>query len=228
MCCTRLAVNRGCKNYAKNRHLRTIAQLLSGCIFATKACIDNQKKLVEQQYLLHMSSQYGELRHAIPSEICWGVWGTPANFNRFRILASLLHRRRSTEVNHALHDVWPFPGLVHCTFWGGSCPLTEFWQLQNSLPQVLRSPILAAILHGTRAVSVSQSLWHGTRSGITELSQRAPPIFGRAAITLGIGPHSSFLMLCAIEGCVRRGGGPTHVPQKVAPSRGALTNGFAV
>jgi len=30
--------------------------------------------------------------------------------------------------------------------------------------------------------------WRGTRNGITELSQRAPPIFGRA---LGIGPHFS-------------------------------------
>ena len=33
----------------------------SGCIFATKACIDNRKKLT-QQYLLHKFSQYGELR----------------------------------------------------------------------------------------------------------------------------------------------------------------------
>ena len=35
----------------------------------------------------------------------------------------------------------------------------------------------------------------GTRNGITELPQRAPPIFDRAAITLGIGPHSSFFYL---------------------------------
>ena len=35
---------------------------LSGYIFATKACIDNRKKLVKQQYLLYMSPQYGELR----------------------------------------------------------------------------------------------------------------------------------------------------------------------
>jgi len=35
---------------------------LSGYIFATTAFIDNQKKkLVKQQYLHHMSSQYGEL-----------------------------------------------------------------------------------------------------------------------------------------------------------------------
>ena len=61
--CARLAKNTGRKKVAKNRHLGTIAQLLSFYIFATKACIDNQKKLVKQQYLLHMSPQYGELAH---------------------------------------------------------------------------------------------------------------------------------------------------------------------
>ena len=25
------------------------------------------------------------------AEICWRVWGTPANFNGFRVLAALLH-----------------------------------------------------------------------------------------------------------------------------------------
>jgi len=35
---------------------------LSGYIFAIKAHIDNRKKLVRHQYLLHMSPQYGELR----------------------------------------------------------------------------------------------------------------------------------------------------------------------
>jgi len=34
----------------------------SGYIFTTKARVDNQKKLVKQQYLLQMSSQYGELQ----------------------------------------------------------------------------------------------------------------------------------------------------------------------
>jgi len=49
------------------------------------------------------------------AEICWRVWGTPANINRFRVLASLLHRRRWTEVNKTLQDVWPSSGLVHYT-----------------------------------------------------------------------------------------------------------------
>jgi len=57
----------------------------------------------------------------LAADICWRVWGTPANFNRFRVLAALLH-------------------------------------------------------------------------GTVVLEQRPPPIVGRAAITLGIGPHSSFYL----------------------------------
>jgi len=57
-----LAENTGCKEVAKNGHLGTIAQHCRGYIFATKARIDNRKKLVNQQYLRHMSPQYGELR----------------------------------------------------------------------------------------------------------------------------------------------------------------------
>jgi len=87
MCCTRLAGNTGCKNDSKNRHLRTT---FSGYIFATKACIDNWKKLVKQQYLLHMSLQYGELS-PLTAEIISLDWGNPANFNGFRVLAALLH-----------------------------------------------------------------------------------------------------------------------------------------
>ena len=139
-----------------------------------------------------MSSQYGELR-TLTAEIGLSVWGTTANFNRFRVLASLLQRRRSPDANQTLHDLLPFPGLVvvHYTFWG-FCPLMEFCYVQNSLcVLVLRSPILAALRLGTPAAGLSQTLRRGTRNGITELSLRAPPVFVWAAITLGIGPHSS-------------------------------------
>jgi len=43
--------------------------------------------------------------------------------------------------------------------------------------------VLAVLLHGTPVIGVSQT--YG-------IEQRAPPIFGRATITLGIGPHSIF------------------------------------
>jgi len=55
---------------------------------------------------------------------------TPAHFNGCCILASLLHRHRSTEVNQTLHSVWPSPGLVYIHF-GGPCPLIEFCQVER-------------------------------------------------------------------------------------------------
>jgi len=61
----------------------------------------------------------------LAAEIGWRVWGIPANFSGFRVLASLLHRRRLTKVNQTLHYVWLSPGLVHYVglyIFGGSCP----------------------------------------------------------------------------------------------------------
>jgi len=90
-----------------------------------------------------MSAQYGELS-LLAAEIVSLVWGTPANFNGFRVLASLLQLRRSTEANQTLHNVWPLPGLVDYIYiFGGCCSVTEFCQVQNSLcvVQVFRSPI---------------------------------------------------------------------------------------
>jgi len=97
---------------------------------------------------------------ALMAEICWRVCGIPAAFNHFRVtLASLLQRRRSTEANQTLHDVWPYPVLVLHIHFGDSCPVTEFCLVQNSLcVQVLHSPILAALLHGTRVMGISQTL----------------------------------------------------------------------
>ena len=63
---------------------------LSGYIFATKARIDNWKKIVKQQYLLHMSSQYGELRPTNGWDRLTSL-GHPCKFQRFRVLTALLH-----------------------------------------------------------------------------------------------------------------------------------------
>jgi len=38
------------------------------------------------------------------AEIGYRVWGTSANCIGFRVLASILHRRRSTEVNQTLQE----------------------------------------------------------------------------------------------------------------------------
>ena len=38
----------------------------------------------------------------LPAEICWRVWGTPANFNGFRVLAALLHGTLLVGVSETL------------------------------------------------------------------------------------------------------------------------------
>jgi len=57
----------------------------------------------------HIMANVGPLRAGVSLP----VWGTPANFNRFRVLASLLQRRRSTKANQTLHNLWSSPWLVH-------------------------------------------------------------------------------------------------------------------
>jgi len=76
----------------------------------------------------------------LAAEIVLLVWGTPANFNGFCVLALLLQRRRSMDANQTLHSVWPLPGLVDYIYiFGGCFSVTEFCQVQNSL----RPPSLA-------------------------------------------------------------------------------------
>ena len=78
----------------KIRHLGTIAQLCQATSSQLRHVSTIGKKLVKQQYLLYMSMvNFGPLA----AEIVSLVRGAPANFNKFRVLASLLHRRRSTE-----------------------------------------------------------------------------------------------------------------------------------
>jgi len=69
------------------RHHRTT---LSVCIFATKACIDNRKKLLSiniSSTCPHNMANFGPLTAEIVLPVC----GTPANCNGFRVLPALLH-----------------------------------------------------------------------------------------------------------------------------------------
>jgi len=54
--------NKGHKKVAKNRHLGTIAQICRAISSQLRHVSTIGKTLVKQRYLLHMSSQYGELR----------------------------------------------------------------------------------------------------------------------------------------------------------------------
>ena len=85
---------------------------LSGYIFATKARIDNRENLLSSSMSSgrpHNMANFGPLA----AEIGLPVWGTPANFNGFRVLPSLLQPRGSPQANQTLHDVWPSSALTH-------------------------------------------------------------------------------------------------------------------
>jgi len=56
------AVNAGRKKSPKSRNLRTIVQICRAISSQLRHVSTIGKKLVKQQYLLQMSSQYGELR----------------------------------------------------------------------------------------------------------------------------------------------------------------------
>jgi len=113
---------------------------------------------------LHNMVNFGPLT----AEIGLGVWGTPANFNGFHVLPSLLQRCCALEAKQTLHDVLAIPGLVHYIYiFGGSCPDRILPGAKFTLCLNVRSPILAALLHGTPTAGVSQTLRQCTRNGIT-------------------------------------------------------------
>jgi len=84
--------------WAPSHHRTT----LLGYIFASKSCIHNRKKLVKQQYISttrpHNMVNFGPLT----AEIRSGVWGTPANFNGFHVLAAILHGTLVVGVSQTL------------------------------------------------------------------------------------------------------------------------------
>ena len=166
------------------RHLRTIAQLCPA-ISSTVG-----KKTFKDQYLLHTSSQYMASFGSLAA-----VWGTPANFNGFGELASLL--QQCSDVAH-----WRPTKLctmfgcllgwyIICTFSGALAPDGILSCAKFTLRPSIAFSYIGSVTarHSTSEREPSCSCNCGTFAG-------APPIFGWAAKTLGIGPHSSFLLFC--------------------------------
>jgi len=128
-CCTPLAWDTGCTKSPKISHLGTIAQLCR-TISLQLTHVSTIGRKLELNSNISSTCPYNMVNIGLlAAEICWWFWGTPANFNGFRVLAALLH---------------------------------GYW----------------------------------ASAKFCGVEQRAPPIFGRAAITLGIGPHSSFCYCC--------------------------------
>jgi len=144
---------KGRKNWPSSHYPTT----LLGYIFATMHVSTIGKKLVKQQYLLHMPSQYGELG-PLTAETSWRVWGTQANFNGVRVLASLLQRRRKSTKLCTMFGRLLGSWYTIYTFAGALAPYRNSARCKiHFCAQVLRSPVLAALLHGTGAVGVIQN-----------------------------------------------------------------------
>jgi len=83
----RLAGNAGPKKSPSGHHRTS----LSGYIFATKARIDNRKKNLLSSDMSSTCPHNMVNFDRLTAEIYSGIWGTPTNFNGFRVLAVLLH-----------------------------------------------------------------------------------------------------------------------------------------
>jgi len=94
MCCTRLAEIQD----AENRHLGTIAQLCRAISSQLRHVSTIGKKTNTSSTCPHSMVNFGP----VTAENCWRVWGTPANFNGFRVLAALLHGTPEVSVSETL------------------------------------------------------------------------------------------------------------------------------
>jgi len=98
---TRLVENAGPKKVAKNRHLDTIAQFVGLYLCNQGTHRQSEKNTLSSNMSsrsLHNMVNIGPLT----AEIGPVVWGTPANFNGFRVLAALLHDSQVVSVSQTL------------------------------------------------------------------------------------------------------------------------------
>jgi len=98
MSCLRLAGNTGRKKTPFWHHRTT----LSVRIFGTKVCIDNRQKNLLNSNTFSTCPDNAVNFGLLAAEIRWRLWGTPANFNGFRILAALLHGTLVVGVSQTL------------------------------------------------------------------------------------------------------------------------------
>ena len=85
----------------KNRYFGTIAQLCQAVSSQLRHVSTIRKNLLNNDTSSTCPHNMVNLG-LLTAEICWRVWGTPANFNGFRVLAALLHGTVVVGVSHAL------------------------------------------------------------------------------------------------------------------------------
>jgi len=135
MCCRRLAEKYRTQKIAEKSISGHHSTTLFGYIFATKACIDNQKKKLLNSNISstwsHNTANFGP----ITAQIGVPVSDTLPNFNGFRVLASLyllqcsdVAHRRPTKLCTIFGRLLGWYTIY--IFWG-SLPLAVFCPVQN-------------------------------------------------------------------------------------------------
>ena len=159
---------------------------LSGHIFATEACIDNRKNLLDS--ISPTCSHNGELRLTSGWDRFVSL-GHPSEFQRilrigFITAATSLN---GSQPNFARCLAVYWVGRLYIHFSGTLAPLRNFAKCKIDFASTSCSLALSYIGSVTARHSSSG------RQPNCGAEQRAPPIFTRAAIRSGIGPHSSSL-----------------------------------
>ena len=122
MCCTRLAANTGRKKVAKNRHLGTIPQLCRAISSQLRHVSTIGKNLLSSNISATCPQNMVNF-DPLAAEILSLVWGTPGNFNGFRVLAALLHGTlvvgvsQTAALNRGHKDAYIRQGGHHVGHW---------------------------------------------------------------------------------------------------------------
>jgi len=96
-----LAENTGCKKLPKICHLGTIAQLCRAISSQLRHLLTIGRNLLNSN--ISPICRYNMVNFGLlAAEILSLVWGTPANFNGFRVLAELLHGTLVVGVSETL------------------------------------------------------------------------------------------------------------------------------
>jgi len=116
---------------AKSRHLGTIAQLCRAVSSQLRHISTIGKNLLNSNisYICpHNMVNVGRLA----AEICWRVWGTPGNVNRFHVLAALLHGTVVVGVGQTLRHstegaTYIWQGGHHVGHWPTFLVMVPLW-----------------------------------------------------------------------------------------------------
>jgi len=154
MCCTRLAGNTGCKNDASHRHLCTIVQICCAVSSQLRHASATGKKLVKQQYVLHMSPQYGPTNG-------WDLLASFGHLSKLQRVLRLAFVTAATSLTGSQPNCMMFDHLLCCyTVYTYSVALAHW---QNFAPCKIHFTSKSCVLlycqrlHATPAAGVSQT-----------------------------------------------------------------------